>query len=70
MRLKDLSKTTVFHDMGYMFKTLPSDIITLLESKLEDFFNSQSLLNDAGDVIETDPSNYSFNDSLEESVKR
>ena len=40
MRLEPLSKATTFYDMGDMFKILPINTITLLESKLEECFNS------------------------------
>ena len=70
MCLQDLSKAITFCNIGNVFKTLPSETIALLENKLEEYFNSQSLLNDTGDALVADLSNTSFKESLEEAEER
>ena len=70
MRIEFLSKATSFHDMCNVFKMIHREMTTLLESKLDDFFNSQSILNDTCDVLTMDPSNYSFTERLKEAIER
>ena len=55
VRLEALSQARTFHDMVNRFQMLPSDTSVLIESRLEKCSNAQSLLDDSGDALATDP---------------
>ena len=68
MRLETLSKALTFYDMGDIFKILTSNTVALLESKLDVYFNTQTAMNSAHDLLATNPTNTTFKTSLMEAV--
>ena len=68
MRLEALSKAITFYDMGDVFQILPSNTITLLESKLDVYFTAQTNINNTSDILVTDPTNTSFKTNLADAV--
>ena len=66
--LEALSKAITFYNMGDVFKILPSNTVALLESKLDVCFNTQTSVNNANDILATDPTNTTFKTNLAEAV--
>jgi len=68
MRLEALFKAIMFCDMDDVFKIIPNIIIALLKSKLDVYFNAQTTINNASDIVATNPTNTSLKTRFAEAV--
>ena len=53
MRLDALGKAITFYDMDDIFNIIPCETVTILEMKLEDLLDAQSLAETAEDALAT-----------------
>ena len=68
MRLDALGKAIMFFNMDDIFNIIPCEIVTMLEMKLKDLFDTQTLAKTAANELATNPTDSTLKLAVADSV--